>query len=66
MVANGEAEMMIYWWSTTRRWDSCAPEAIIKSLGGYFATPYGKQLVYDPNGDKEFKNKEGFFCTLNK
>jgi len=41
MVANSEADAMIFLDSWTHLWDSCAGEAIIKSMGGYFTTPWG-------------------------
>lgn len=47
MVANGEVDAMGYCESWTHKWDSCAGDAIIKSMGGYFTTPYGSNIVYD-------------------
>jgi|688.fasta_scaffold1442666_1 3'-phosphoadenosine 5'-phosphosulfate (PAPS) 3'-phosphatase len=40
--------MMAYVGSATHKWDSCAGEAVVKSLGGCFTTPSGKSINYDP------------------
>lgn len=36
----------------------------MKALGGYFLTPNGQEIIYDPNSDN-FKNPEGQVCCLN-
>lgn len=56
MVANGEVDAMGYCESWTHKWDSCAGDAIIKSMGGYFTTPQGNNILYDENC-KETHNK---------
>lgn len=32
----------------TSMWDSCAGEAIIKAMGGFFIKPNLEQIIYDP------------------
>lgn len=36
MIIKGEADLFAYCDSATKKWDSCAGEAIIRSLDGYF------------------------------
>lgn len=48
MVANGEADAVLYLQSSTHKWDTCAADAIIKSMGGRFTSPYGINITYDP------------------
>jgi 3'-phosphoadenosine 5'-phosphosulfate (PAPS) 3'-phosphatase len=56
---------MIYINNSTHKWDSCAGEAIVKSMGGYFTTPKGQDIVY--NGERETTaNKEGMVTALDK
>lgn len=49
MVVKGEADSMVYLDSWTHKWDSCAGDAIVKSMGGYFKTPWGADIIYDEN-----------------
>lgn len=48
MVVNGQADFMSYLAAYTCKWDSCAGQAIVRSLGGYFSDPRGDELIYDP------------------
>lgn len=41
IIVRGEADFMCYLAAYTHKWDSCAGEAIIKSLGGYFSDSHG-------------------------
>ena len=65
MVIRNEVEMMIYMKSPTSKWDSCAPEAMARSLGGYLLTPFGEELEYNEK-EKNAKNSDGFFCTFDE
>lgn len=65
MVAKNEVEMMLYMKSFTNKWDSCAGEAVIKAMGGYFKSAFGDELEYDWEKEKE-ANWDGFFCTFSK
>jgi 3'-phosphoadenosine 5'-phosphosulfate (PAPS) 3'-phosphatase len=38
-VIHGKVDILAYISSYTSKWDSCAGEAIVKALGGYFVTP---------------------------
>ena len=48
MVVKQETEMNIYASSFTYKWDSCAGEAIVHSLEGFFTSPYGDPILYHP------------------
>lgn len=48
MVVTGEADVMLYLDSWTHKWDTCAGEAIVKAMGGWFMTSSRKEIVYDP------------------
>lgn len=48
MVVNGQADVLAYVANFTCKWDSCAGEAIIRAMGGYFLTENKQSLIYDP------------------
>lgn len=56
---------MIYLDSWTHKWDSCAGDAIIKSMGGYFTNPFGTNITYNPNIGTTY-NKQGMIVALDK
>lgn len=39
--------MAIYASSYTYKWDSCAGEAVMHSLNGYFTSQYGDPIIYN-------------------
>ena len=56
MVIVGLVEIAIYLDYEKLRWDGCAKEPIVVSLGGCFTDQRGKEIDYDPNA-KSFENK---------
>lgn len=56
---------MLYMKSLTNKWDSCAGQAIIKAMGGYFCSPFGDELQYNAEKEQE-GNMDGFFCTFDE
>lgn len=65
MVANGEADAMVFIDSVTHKWDSCAGDAIIKSMGGYFSTPWGANITYKSDSANT-KNKQGMITAVDR
>jgi len=45
------------------RWDTCAGQAIITSMGGLVCTLQGTEILYDHSGS--FTNDKGFLCVMN-
>lgn len=60
-LINGEADVYPFPVRGTKKWDTCAPQAILEALGGKFTMPDGAEFVYAENG---VDNKEGFVATL--
>lgn len=56
---------MIYCDSWTHKWDSCAGDAIIRSMGGYFATPFGQPITYNPDIGTTH-NKQGMVAAMDR
>jgi 3'-phosphoadenosine 5'-phosphosulfate (PAPS) 3'-phosphatase len=65
MVANGEVDAMVYCENWTHKWDSCAGDAVIKSMGGRFTTPWGYNIRYGNDRDNTH-NKQGMLVSLNR
>ena len=55
---------MMFLDSHTHKWDTCAGEAIIRSMGGQFTTPFNTNIDYDPCTSGT-KNKEGMIVAMN-
>ena len=62
-VVRGETNCAMFIESPTSTWDSCAGEAIIVGMGGFFVKPDLSKIEY--NWAKEDQmNNEGFICGL--
>ncbi len=51
LLAQGVADLYLYPQPGTKRWDTCAPEAILRELGGVMSDREGRDIVYRPSGD---------------
>lgn len=58
MVFKGEMDALLYIRANNHKWDSCAPEAIVQALGGFFTDIYGHPIPYDPQA-KSTINDQG-------
>jgi 3'(2'), 5'-bisphosphate nucleotidase len=46
LVAEGSRDLYVYPGGRTKKWDSCAPEAILTAAGGRLTDTFGAPLVY--------------------
>ena len=51
MVAQGQADVYLYPQPGTKRWDTAAPEAIFREMGGVMTDRFGKDIIYEKQGD---------------
>ena len=58
----GEADAYVYASKGTKRWDTCAPEAILLAAGGAVTDILGNEIQYDYNID--YMNYTGLLVTL--
>lgn len=65
MVLEGRAEAYIFPSKGTKRWDTCAGDAIVRAAGGVFTDIHGKDIMYDCSKE-EAANRTGLLCTMNK
>lgn len=57
-IAQGEAELYLHPSPRSSRWDSCAPEAVLRAAGGRFTDVRGNLYSYDGS---EVENSGGLF-----
>jgi len=60
LLVDGRADAYLHFGDRTARWDSCAPEAVLRAAGGDLTTLDGDRLRYDGS---EVHNKRGLFGT---
>ena len=48
MLIRRESCLAVYAPNWTSKWDTCAGDAIIRSMGGHFTNRYGQLVNYDP------------------
>lgn len=63
MVLEGKADAYVYPSRGTKKWDSCAPEAIVREAGGTVTDIHGRPLTYDPDAPT-FRNEHGLVVTM--
>lgn len=57
------ADIYCYPVKGTKKWDTCAPEAILKYFGGYLTDSYGKEIDYS---DTQNVHNAGILATRSK
>ena len=63
-VIDGLADCYIYPRDGTKRWDTCAPEAILRSLGGKLTDVFGKDYDYARNELNVVENCHGLVASI--
>lgn len=63
MVSRNEAECYLYPTAGTNKWDTCAPEAILRAAGGVLTDKYGQPIDY--NHGTHLPNLDGVIATVN-
>ena len=63
MVMEGSADAYVFPSPGTKKWDSCAGDAIVRELGGILTDVNGEFLKYD--NWEEYRNKLGLVVTMN-
>ncbi|XP_074603690.1 3'(2'),5'-bisphosphate nucleotidase 1 isoform X2 [Brevipalpus obovatus] len=60
-VIEGKAHAYVYPSPGTKKWDTCAPQAILHSLGGRMTDIYGNEILY--HKDAEYPNVGGILAA---
>lgn len=61
LLLEGKANAYIFPSSGSKRWDTCAPEAILRELGGELTDVFGNKYSYDK--DTPPVNSRGVLAT---
>ncbi len=63
MVLEGAAEAYVFPSRGTKRWDTCAGDAIVQAAGGVFTDIHGNDILYDCSKDQA-ANRTGLLVTM--
>ena len=61
MVLEGSADAYVYASTGTKKWDTCAPEALVMTTGGKLTDVHGSSLLYNPQC---IMNSKGLIVTM--
>lgn len=61
LLLEGVASAYVFASKGTKKWDTCAPEALLHAVGGRMTDILGRELPYDANA--RHGNNEGLFAT---
>ncbi|XP_018654695.1 hypothetical protein Smp_019610 [Schistosoma mansoni] len=64
-LIKGDADMYIHP-STTRRWDVCAPQAVLESVGGRLTGLDGSPLGFTSKSSPGIPSEIGLFATADR
>ena len=64
MVLDGKADSYVYPRVGTKKWDTCAGDALVHAVGGLLTDVHGEPLSYEPD-PSNYRNKEGLIVTTN-
>lgn len=65
LVIEGKAHAYIFASNGCKRWDTSAPEAVLKSLGGHLTDVFGNQIEYGYRADADYQNYLGVIASVN-
>lgn len=61
LLIEGKAHAYVFASKGCKKWDTCAPEAVLTACGGKLTNMLGESYDYSKN--VEFPNKQGVFAT---
>ena len=64
MVLRGEMDTYVYPSKGTKKWDTCAGEAIVRAAGGTLTDIHGKEIDYGNTDPAAFQNMNGLAVCL--
>lgn len=65
LVIEGKAHSYVFASNGCKRWDTSAPEAVLKSLGGHLTDVFGNKIDYEYRSDGNYQNYFGIVASTN-
>lgn len=65
LVIEGKAHAYVFASNGCKRWDTSAPEAVLKSLGGHLTDVFGNRIDYRYRADANYQNYLGVIASVN-
>jgi 3'(2'), 5'-bisphosphate nucleotidase len=62
-ILDGKADVYVYPRDGTKRWDTCAPEALLRALNGTMVDIFGNEYSYATNQLNIFENCYGLLAS---
>lgn len=66
LVIEGRAHSYVFTSNGCKRWDTCAPEAILHACGGRLTDSFGGGIEYNYRQDKDYQNRLGIVASINE
>lgn len=66
LVLEGRAHSYVFASSGCKKWDTAAPEAILKASGGHFTDVFGNPIEYNHRSDNNYHNYLGIVASANE
>lgn len=65
LVIEGKAHSYVFTSNGCKKWDTCAPEAVLEACGGILTDSFGKHLEYHDQDRANLQNKLGIIASVN-
>lgn len=65
LVIEGKAHSYVFTSNGCKRWDTSAPEAVLRSLGGTITDVFGNHVEYSFRDDGNYQNNLGIVASIN-
>lgn len=65
LVIEGKAHSYVFTSNGCKKWDTCAPEAILESCGGILTDSFGDHIKYTDTGRINHPNRLGIIASIN-
>lgn len=66
LVLEGKAHAFVFTSNGCKRWDTSAPEALLRAAGGRLTDAFGKQIEYQYNDSRGYQNFLGVVAAINQ
>lgn len=65
LVIEGKAHSYVFTSNGCKKWDTCAPEAVLRATGGQLTDSFGNEIEYNYREDGNYQNSLGIIASTN-